>query len=151
MITSEQQEILRKLDQRSRTRLRWVLAYEQIKKVSSVCRYFGVSRSTFYVWYQWYLSFGVEGLKDRSTRPHKISSKIPADIVQTVITLRNQRKYGPKRMLYSLKEKYNWYISKITIWRMYKEHGLNRLKYKRRWQRYPQKYSKPLPGGTGYR
>ncbi|QQG40802.1 MAG: helix-turn-helix domain-containing protein [Candidatus Levyibacteriota bacterium] len=52
MITSEQQEILRKLDQRSRTRLRWVLAYEQIKKVSSVCRYFGVSRSTFYVWYQ---------------------------------------------------------------------------------------------------
>jgi transposase InsO family protein len=145
-MTNEQKELLRKLDQRSRMRLRWIIAYEQIKKVSPVCRYFGVSRSTFYVWYQRYLSFGIEGLKDRSTRPHKISNKIPQDIVQTVLTLRNQRKYGPKRMSYYLKERYNWYISKTTIWRMYKEYGLNRLKYKRKWQRYPQKYSKPLPG-----
>lgn len=137
---------MQKLDPQSRKRYRWIVAYEQIGKVTPVCRYFGVSRSTFYVWYHRYLSFGVEGLQDRSTRPHNIANRIPADIVQTIVTLRNQRKYGPKRMSYYLKEQYNWYISKMTIWRIYKEYGLNRLKYKRKWQRYPQRYEKKLPG-----
>lgn len=135
------------LDQRARMRLRWIEHYQEItKKVSQTCRYFGVSRSTFYTWYYRYLSFGMEGLQSRSSRPHKICYKIPKDIVQKVIELRHQRKYGPKRMSYYLKEKFNWYISKTTIWRLYKEHGLNRLRYKKRWQRYPQQYSKPLPG-----
>jgi transposase InsO family protein len=49
-------------------------------------------------------------------------------------------------MSYYLKQKYNWYISKTTIWKFYKEHGLNRLRYKKHWQRYPQHYEKPLPG-----
>lgn len=136
-----------KLDPRTRMRLRWIETYKQIThKVTSTCRYFGVSRSTFYTWYHRYLSFGVEGLKDRSTRPHKIANKIPSDIVKKVVELRNARKYGPKRMSYYLKEKYNWYISKTTIWRLYKEYGLNRLRYKKKWQRYPQRYSKPIPG-----
>lgn len=136
-----------KLDPRTRKRLRWIETYKQITgSVTSTCRYFGISRSTFYVWYHRYLSFGVEGLKDLSTKPHRISNKIPADIVTKVIELRQQRKYGPKRMSYHLKQKYNWYISKTTIWRLYKEHGLNRLRYKRKWQRYPQRYNKDHPG-----
>lgn len=141
------QDVVSKLDHQTRMRLRWIETYQQItKQVSSTCRYFGISRSTFYIWYHRYLSLGVEGLKDNSTRPHRISNKIPSDIIHTVINLRQKRKYGPKRMSYYLKEKYNWYISKTTIWRLYKEHGLNKLRYKKRWQRYPQQYSKPLPG-----
>ena len=88
-----------KLDPRTRTRLRWIETHKQIThEVTSTCRYFGISRSTFYTWYHRYLSFGVEGLNDKSTRPHKIANKIPADIVKRVVELRNQRKYGPKRM-----------------------------------------------------
>jgi len=49
-------------------------------------------------------------------------------------------------MSYYLRQKYNWFVSKQTVWRLYKEHGLNRLKYKKKWQRYPQYYAKPLPG-----
>lgn len=60
--------------------------------------------------------------------------------------MRLQGKYGPGRMSWYLRQKYNWYVSKTTIWRLYKEYGLSRLKYKKRWQRYPQQYSKPLPG-----
>jgi transposase InsO family protein len=136
-----------KLDPKTRMRLRWIETYQQVThKVAPTCRYFGISRSTFYIWYHRYLSFGAEGLKDRSTRPNRISNKIPSDIVKKVVELRLKRKYGPKRMSYHLKQKYNWYISKTTIWRMYKEHGLNRLRYKRRWQRYPQRYDKALPG-----
>lgn len=146
MLPTEYQKLAQKLDQRSRMRLRWMAAYESVGKVAPICRYLGISRSTFYTWYHRYLSFGVEGLRDKPSCPHHIANALPQDIVQTILHLRSERKYGPKRMSWYVKQHYNWYVSKSTIWRVYKEHGLNKLKYKKRWQRYPQRYSKPLPG-----
>lgn len=135
------------LDQQARQRLRWIQHYEQVtKKVAPTCRYFGISRGTFYLWYHRYMSLGAAGLRDKSSRPHKIKRWLPKDIRDTIITLRLQRKYGPDRMAFYLRQKYNWFISTRTIWRLYKEHGLNRLKYKKNWQRYPQQYSKAIPG-----
>ncbi len=135
------------IDPRARLRLRWIEHYEQVtKKVAPTCRYFGISRGTFYLWYHRYLALGAEGLRSKSSRPHKVCRQIPKDIVDTVLLLRQQRGYGPRRMSWYLKQKHNWYISKTTIWRLYKEHGLNRLGYKKRWRRYPQRYEKPIPG-----
>lgn len=134
-------------DLQVRLRLRWVEHYEQVtKKVAPTCRYFGISRGTFYLWYHRYLSLGVDGLKDKSSRPHKIKRWLPKEVRDTIIQLRLQRKYGPDRMSYYIKQKFNWFVSSQTIWRLYKEHGLNRLKYKKNWQRYPQHYSKAIPG-----
>lgn len=138
---------LRSLDLQARLRLRWIQHYEQVtKKVAPTCRYFGISRGTFYLWYHRYLSLGVEGLKNKSSRPHKIRRWLPRDVRETIIELRLQRRYGPDRMSSYLKQKHNWFVSSRTIWKLYKEHGLNRLKYKKNWQRYPQHYAKPLPG-----
>jgi hypothetical protein len=33
-----------------------------------------------------------------------------------------------------------------TVWAIYKRHGINRLRYKKRWRRYPQRYCKDKPG-----
>lgn len=135
------------LSQSAQLRLRWIGHYEQVtKKVAPTCRYFGISRGTFYLWYHRYLSLGVEGLNNKSSRPHKIQRWLPRDIIETILALRLQRHYGPTRMSWYLRQKYNWYISKNTIWRLYREHGLQKLKYKKKWQRYPQRYEKPLPG-----
>ena len=135
------------LDQQTRLRLRWIQHYEQVtKKVAPTCRYFGISRGTFYLWYHRYMSLGVEGLRDKSSRPHKIKRWLPKEVRDRIIHLRLQRKYGPDRMAYYIRQKYNWFVSSQTIWRLYKEHGLNRLKYKKNWQRYPQQYSKAVPG-----
>lgn len=135
------------LDDRTRLRLRWIEHYEQVtKKVAVTCRYFGISRGTFYLWYHRYMSHDTEGLKNKSCRPHKICYQIPKDVVETILMLRHQRGYGPVRMSYHLKKKYNWFVSHTTIWRLYKEHGLSRLRYKSQWQRYPQRYSKAVPG-----
>lgn len=134
-------------DLQIRLRLRWIEHYEQItKKVAPTCRYFGISRGTFYLWYHRYLSLGMDGLKDKSSRPHKIKRWLPKEVRDTIIQLRLQRKYGPDRMSYYIKQKFNWFVSSQSIWRLYKEHGLNRLKYKKNWQRYPQHYSKTIPG-----
>jgi transposase InsO family protein len=134
-------------DPRAKQRLRWINHYAQVtKKVAPTCRYFGITRGTFYLWYHRYLSLGVEGLRSKSCRPHKIQRWLPKEIRETILSLRLQRRYGPHRMSWYLQQKYHWYVSKNTIWRLYKEHGLNRLKYKKRWQRYPQQYAKALPG-----
>lgn len=131
----------------ARLRLRWIQHYEQVtKKVAPTCRYFGISRGTFYLWYHRYLSLGSAGLQNKSSRPHKIRRWLPKEVRDTIIQLRIQRRYGPDGMSLYLKRRYNWYVSSQSIWRLYKEHGLNRLKYKRHWQRYPQRYSKPNPG-----
>lgn len=114
--------------------------------MAPTCRYFGISRGTFYLWYHRYLSMGADGLRDKSSRPHKIKRWLPKEIRDTIIQLRLQRKYGPDRMEYYIRRKYNWFVSSQTIWRLYKEHGLNQLKYKKKWQRYPQRYSKAIPG-----
>ncbi len=87
-------------DPQVRLRLRWIEHYEQVTgKVAPTCRYFGISRGTFYTWYHRYLSLGEEGLMNKSTRPHKIHRWLPKEIRETIIQLRLQRKYGPYRML----------------------------------------------------
>lgn len=54
-----------------RKRLAAVRHYEEIThNVSKTCRYYGISRMTFYRWYHRYRELGAEGLKDRSRRPH---------------------------------------------------------------------------------
>lgn len=112
------------LDPQVRLKLRWVQHYEQItKKVAPTCRYFGISRTTFYMWYHRYLSLGIDGLKNKSSRPHKIQRWLPKDICDTIIELRLKRHYGPARMCWYIRQKYNWYVSKNTIWRLYKELG----------------------------
>src|SRR3989338_6827149 len=104
------------LDARAKQRLRWIEHYQQVtKKVAPTCRYFGISRGTFYIWYHRYLSLGVEGLKSKSSRPHKIHRWIPKDVREKIIELRLQRGYGPKRMSYHLKLRMNWFVSERTI------------------------------------
>ncbi len=69
--------------------LRWIEYYEKVgKKVLRTARYFGVSRGAFYHWYHRYLQFGTEGLKNKSSRPHKICYQIPKDVVATILMLR---------------------------------------------------------------
>ncbi len=135
------------LDPRARQRLRWIEHYEKIsRKVLRTARYFGISRGTFYLWYHRYMRFGLEGLKNKSCRQHKICYQIPKDVVATILMLRQQRHYGSMRMSFYLKEKYNWYVSHQTIQKLYREHGMGRLKYKKQWRRYPQRYEKAMPG-----
>lgn len=49
-------------------------------------------------------------------------------------------------MSYFLRTKHNWFVSAPSVWAIYKRHGVNRLRYKKKWQRYPQRYSKEEPG-----
>jgi len=47
----------------------------------------GISRTTFYRWYDRYLTGGPAALEDKSPRPSKVWNRIPDDIRERIIAL----------------------------------------------------------------
>jgi transposase InsO family protein len=58
--------------------------------VSAVCRAEGISRKTFYKWVNRYLTEGLEGLGDRSRRPHRSPGQTPAAVEDEVVRRRKE-------------------------------------------------------------
>src|SRR5262245_52638156 len=54
----------------------------------------GVSRKCVKTWIDRYEAEGVDGLRDRSSRPHSTPTRTPAEVEQKVLTLRAQERRG---------------------------------------------------------
>ena len=66
-------------------------AQEVTGNVALTCRYYGITRQCYYVWFRRYEEFGVEGLRDRSSRPHLSPRTTREEVVGKIIYL---RQYG---------------------------------------------------------
>ena len=58
--------------------------------VSAICRDEGVSRKTFYKWVARYRADGMDGLVERSRRPHTSPNRTPLDVEDRVVRLRKE-------------------------------------------------------------
>ncbi|WP_457634891.1 helix-turn-helix domain-containing protein, partial [Persephonella sp.] len=58
-----------KLSREVKVRLKWIEHYQKTRNISKTCRYYGISRTTFYKWYKRYQKEGIEGLYDRPRTP----------------------------------------------------------------------------------
>jgi len=58
----------------------------------------GVSRATAYKWLRRHRLEGEMGLLDRSSRPHRSPSALPAHVEQAICRARAERRYGPHRL-----------------------------------------------------
>ena len=58
--------------------------------VSATCRAGGVSRKTFYKWVDRYKADGLDGLADRSRRPHRSPGQTPGDVEDLVVRWRKE-------------------------------------------------------------
>jgi transposase InsO family protein len=58
--------------------------------VSAVCRTEGCSRKTFYKWVNRYREGGLDGLVDRSTRPHRSPGQIDVAVEDEIVRLRKE-------------------------------------------------------------
>ena len=77
MSTADEREIRRKLK---------VLRHaEQSGNTAKTCRYFGVSRSTFYRWQRRYKKFGEAGLKNEKPIPINPANKTPDENEEKVL------------------------------------------------------------------
>ncbi|MDQ7055059.1 MAG: helix-turn-helix domain-containing protein [Persephonella sp.] len=66
--------------------------------MSKTCRYFGISRTTFYKWYSRYKREGIEGLYNRPKTPkNKRKPTIRNKYQQIIIRVRKNIPHGVKR------------------------------------------------------
>ncbi len=81
----------------------------------------GVCPRTVRTWIRRYQAEGVAGLRDRSSRPHRLRRPTPAEIVARIEALRRQRWTGAQIAREAG-------VSKATISRVLRRLGLNRLR-----------------------
>ena len=102
-------------------------AEEVTGNVAQTCRYFGITRQTFYVWLRRYQEKGLEGLRDKSRRPHHSPNATSAEVVGKIIYLRQNYHFGPGKITMYLKRYHDIDISKSGVWRILDRLELNRL------------------------
>jgi transposase len=135
-------------DRQVRRRLAILRHAEEVTgNVAMTCRYYGITRQSFYLWKRRYEELGPDGLRDRSRRPKTSPNATHADVVGKILYLRQNYHCGPGKILMYLARYHDMNISSSGVWRILKRLGLIRLpasqRYKRldrRWQRYESSY-----------
>jgi transposase-like protein len=66
--------------------------------VAQTCRYYGISRQASYSWLGRYEERDLDGLRDRSQRPHASPWATPKEIVAKIVYLRSNHHFGPQKI-----------------------------------------------------
>jgi transposase InsO family protein len=120
-------------------RLRFVEEAERSQRsFSEVCRRYGISRKAGYKWVERWQAEGLEGLKDRSSRPRSSPAATAPEVVEAIVSVRRRYPdYGAKKI--------RWYLerhrpelelpSRTTIHNIIRREGLvpESRKRTRRW------------------
>jgi len=109
---SEKMEIIRTVEQSSLGIRRTV---EQL----------GIPRSTFYSWYDRYLSGGVEALEDKKPEPRTVWNKVPeAQRKQLLDMALDEPDISPRELAVRFTSERDYFISEATAYRILKDHDL---------------------------
>lgn len=99
-----------------RARLSWVQHYEKSKNAGLTCLRCGISRPTLRKWWKRYQENGQDGLHSQSRRRKTPpAAKVTAEHQKRIVTLRNQRKLGPKGIQNELKRLHQVDFSTATV------------------------------------
>lgn len=103
---------------------------------SQLCERYGISRKTGYKWVERYQAEGIEGLEERSRKPHAMAGEIPYAIRKAVIDLRRQGRdpLGPKKIQALLSQHFpdQPVPSKTSIYNVLKREGMLEPKRRKR-------------------
>ena len=121
----------------------------ETRGVAHTCRYFGISRKTYYKWKRRHASHGDAGLSDRARVPQRSPRATPVEVVSKILYLRQHYHFGAGRIAAYLQRFHHIVVARSTVHRLLGKHGVGRLpanqKYRSRGQRW-QRYEKPQPG-----
>lgn len=139
MTQAEQRDISRKL--------RVLNHAQESGNISKTCRYFGVSRETFYQWKKAYQRGGERALINSKPCPQNPKLRTPAHIEEKILHLRRTYHLGQLRIAWYLQRYHGIKVSSGAVYNVLVRHGLNRLprnakKRTMMWQR----YEKQAPG-----
>ena len=135
-------------DQREiRRKLRILEHAEQCGNIGKTCRYFGISRSSFYRWRSAYRLHGEVGLINSRPVPKSHPNQTPDEVVEKVLHLRRKYHLGPIRIVWYLERYHGITISDAGVYRILCRNGLNRLPRGTRLRKvHTKRYNKQVPG-----
>jgi putative transposase len=85
----------------------------------------GVSRSTFYRWYDLYQTGGPEALEDKPSRPSRVWNRIPQQIHDQIIELAlEESELSPRELAVRFTETKRYFVSEASVYRLLKAHDL---------------------------
>src|SRR4051794_5994874 len=82
-----------------------------------------ISRQCAHKWWRRYRDEGIQGLRDRSSRPLSCPHQPPARVERRIVALRQSRKLGPARLAGIVG------VPASTVHRVLVRHGVNRLRW----------------------
>jgi len=114
------------LSKKAKLRIKWIKHYYETKNASLTCRYFGISRKTFYKWLKRYDIYNLAGLEDKSKAPtRRRQREITPLQEQRVVALRKQYiRYGKQKLAVLYKQIYGQGISSWKIQKTIEKHKL---------------------------
>jgi hypothetical protein len=105
-----------------------VLKYaEEIGNVSKACRYFGITRQSFYKWKRAYQHLGENGLINSRPCPANPKLRIPKAVDEKIIYLRTTYHLGQLRISWFLERYHGVKVSPTGAHYVLKRNGLNKL------------------------
>jgi transposase InsO family protein len=135
------------LDELVRRRLGWIKSYRQYQNAGKACLKCGISRPTLRKWLKRFELYGEAGLKDNSRKP--ISSpnkKITPQYEEIILSLRDDRKLGHRRIASELKRLHNIDLSLASIHKVLGKHDKKYLSIRRPYRKKINRYNRPIPG-----
>ena len=85
----------------------------------------GVLPSTFYAWYDRYLTGGPEALEDRPSRPSKVWNRIPDEIRGAIKDLAlGETELSPRELAVKFTEEKRYFVSESSVYRVLKSYDL---------------------------
>ncbi len=83
----------------TKARLKWIKLYEKTGNAGLVCRRCGIPRPTLRKWFRRYNESGLEGLHDKSRKPHRSpNKKVTKEYETLILDLRKKKKLGARRI-----------------------------------------------------
>lgn len=116
--------------------------------ISKTCRYFGISRETYYQWKRAYESDGEQALVNQKPGAREnIVLRLPVETEEIILFLRCKYYFGPLRITWYLDRYHGIKVSTGGVYRVLRRNGLNRLPRNMKRRDIPTKrYEKQVPG-----
>lgn len=85
----------------------------------------GIPRTTFYRWYDRYLTDGAEALEDKAPMPARVWNRIPDDVRDRIIDLAlEQPELSPRELAVKFTDNQRYFVSEASVYRLLKAHDL---------------------------
>jgi len=117
---------LPRLSPEARKRLKWMDRYRKCQNAAQTCRYFGISRKTFYAWKKRYNPWRLESLESRSRRPRRTRSWEVSRLEEfRILSLRRAHlRWGKMKLRILYEQTHGEPVSSWKIQRVIEKHAL---------------------------